>query len=153
MGVIQDTIAASIASAGPAAAYAFDDPTGYGWDTAVFWDSEADQRIVSGVDAVVLDVARRYITQAGTLPSDLDYGLSIVLFLQGGIDGGPDTWSRLVELEALKDRRVVRAVCNWTVTNPREHTVSIQLEIATAAGVETRRLVFALTPSTVELLT
>lgn len=131
---------------------AIPDPEGYGVDTWMFDDSASDQRVAVGVEGVVYDVARRYITARGTVGTDLDYGLLLSDFLHGAFGGDARVWELQVEHEAKKDPRVTSAVCRWVATSSTTYNVEINLKIPTVAGSEVRALVFAVSSARVEVL-
>lgn len=144
--IVQAALAAAIEAEPQHEAPPYADPEGFGVDLHVLDDAEPDHRIATGSYAVALDVARRYQTQLGSVPTDPDYGLPLEMFLHGGIEGGPTAWSAMCEHEARKDPRVEDATCNWVTTDRgKTYEVSIVLDIPTPNGVDNRELVFTVT--------
>lgn len=131
----------------------YDDPEGFGVDLQVLEDAEPDHRVVAGSLGVAYDVARRYVTQPGTVPSDPDYGLPLELFLHGAIDGGAKSWEALCAHEARKDPRVADATCSWVTTDGgKTWDVSVRLDIPTPAGTDARELVFTVSSERIGVL-
>jgi len=128
------------------------DPEGFGVDLQVLLDAEPDHRVVTGSLAVAYDVARRFGTDVGSVPSDPDYGCAFELFLHGAIDGGPRAWEALCAHEARKDPRIADAACSWVTTDNRAWDVVVHLEIPTPAGTDSRELVFRVESDKIERL-
>jgi len=131
---VQDAIAEEIAKVAAIVATP-DEPHGYGSDVNCLAEIDPLWEIVDGEDpnAVVQAVARRYLSDRGSLPGDTEedreYGHALIQYLNApltqrdllGVQGR-------LRAEALKDDRVANAQVTVQTTGSAV-TVSVRLEL------------------------
>lgn len=99
-----------------------------GRDLACVDDLSPDMREVTGRRCLAEAIARRYISDRGTLLGDPNYGFNLLDYMNA--DVGPTDIASLqsgAETEALKDERVVRANVVATLQSDGDLLVAVTL--------------------------
>lgn len=106
----------------------------FGSDILVFEDLDGTMTPVSDKRVLAEAIARRFLTQRGSLPFHPDYGSDVRDYISEGID--LDVLQRIkisCESEAEKEERVESATCTVTF-DPPTFTLSILTSLTTAVG-------------------
>lgn len=143
--VVRDLIATEIAKVERVVERGSDEQSLYGRDLSCVFDIYADLREIAPDDpqALVERVARRLITEPGTLHSDPDYGYNVVSLLNRGITSEQIALiESSIEQEALKEEGAA-AVDVSIVIDARGRTYEVQLTL-TPEDPEANPLPFSL---------
>lgn len=123
----------------------------YGRCIGVTDDLPARWKYITGARAVGEAVYRRWSTERGELPYDLDYGTDARDLIGETVRPGWDAeWAAALSLEAKKDERV--EACDVSITYDASSSTAIITAVLTLSEGPTFRLVVAVTELTVALL-
>ena len=130
------------------------DATGleYGIDVSTFPDLDPQFRLISGRRAIVEVVMRRFSTPHGALLDDPDFGRNVREMLNEGLT--PSVlyqWQHALQVEALKDERVLSAEVVFDTTRLISRGVLV-ISVALTDADGPFRFVLAVDQMTVELL-
>jgi hypothetical protein len=90
--------------------------TDLGSDFACVMDLDPNLTVVSGRLALGQAVARRWLTIPGTLWYDRTYGAGLLAAINGAVQS-TESWSSILETEALKDERVLECTVSVSFAN------------------------------------